>query len=65
MGSNSKSVGANTVKGRGELEGVNSIWGESGGYRNNVIYIKLILFEFHVLCGVCSVLKIFKAHGTL
>ena len=33
MGSNSKSVGANTVWGRGELEGANSIGGESGGYQ--------------------------------
>ena len=32
IGSNSKSVGANTVWGRGELEGANSIGGESGGY---------------------------------
>ena len=30
MGSNLKSVGANTASGRGELEGVNSIGGERG-----------------------------------
>ena len=30
MGSNSKSVGANTAQGGGELEGANSIGGEHG-----------------------------------
>lgn len=33
VGSSSGSAGANTVWGRGELEGANSIGGESGGYR--------------------------------
>ena len=32
IGSNSKSVRTNTVYDRGELEGANSIGGESGGY---------------------------------